>query len=66
MNDDILQVIAYLSLFKLIPSFCPFLRIFKLEFLIQDLISRLIVNENEISIYQNLTLGVGKQKQSTF
>ena len=28
--------------------------------MIQDLISRLIVNENEKSIYQNLSLGVDK------
>ena len=30
---------------------------------IQDLISRLIVNQNEISRYQNLSLGVDNQKQ---
>ena len=42
--DDILQVevVAYLLL-------CPLLRIFKSEFLIQNLISQLILNENGIS-----------------
>ena len=39
---------------------------FKSEFLIQDLISRLIMNENGISINQNLSLDVGKQKQIKF
>ena len=43
--------------------FCTFLRIFKSEFLIQDLISRLTVKENGIFIYQNLSLGVDNQKQ---
>ena len=46
--------------------FFPFLKIFKLEFLIQDLISQVIVNENEIPIYQNLSLGVDNQKQIKF
>ena len=40
----------------------PFSRILKSELLIQDLISRLIVNENKISIYQNPSLGVDNQK----
>ena len=40
----------------------PFSRSFKLEFLIQDLISRLIVNENEISVFQNLILDVANKK----
>ena len=37
-------------------------------FLIQDLIFRLVVNENEIdlSMYQNLSLGVDNQKQIKF
>ena len=48
---------------KLIPCFCPFLKIFKSEFPIQALISRTIMNENVISIYQNLSLGVDNQKQ---
>ena len=46
--------------------FRPFLKIYKSKFLMQDLISRLIENENEISIYQNLSLGVDKQKQMKF
>ena len=59
-----LQVVAYLSLPQdLYPVFFPFLGIFKSEFLIQDLISELIANENETSIYQNLSLGVDNQKQ---
>ena len=33
---------------------------------IQDLVSRLIVNENGISVYQNLSLGVDNQKQIRF
>ena len=45
------------------PVFCPFLRIFKSEFLVQDLISRLIVKGNGISIRQNLSLGVNDQKE---
>ena len=36
--------------------------IFRSEFLIQDLISRPILNENEISVCQNLSLGVFNQK----
>ena len=36
---------------------------FKSEFLIQDLISQLIVNEHGISTHQNLSLGVDNQKQ---
>ena len=44
----------------------PFLRISKSEFLIQDFISRIIVNENGISIHQNLSLGVDDQKQIKF
>ena len=43
--------------------FRPFLKIFKSEFHIQDLISRLIVNKYRMSIYQNLCLGVDNQKQ---
>ena len=35
-----------------------------MEFLIQDLISRLIVNQNEISIWQDLSLSVDNQNQS--
>ena len=46
--------------------FFPFLKIFKSEFLIQDLISRPIVNQNKISVYQNLSLGVDNQKQIKF
>ena len=61
--DDILQVVANLSLPQdCSPVFCPFLRIFKSEFLIQDLISRLIANENGIFIYQKLSLAVNNQK----
>ena len=49
-----------LSFFTLrsILCFLPFLRIFKSKFLIQDLISRLIINENGISMLQTLSLGV--------
>ena len=43
---------------KLISCFLPFLKIFKSDFLIQDLISRLIMNQNEISIYQNLSFSI--------
>ena len=50
---------------KLIPYF-PFFEDFKSEFLIQDLISQLIINENGISICQNLSLGVENQKQMEF
>ena len=49
---------AYPSSKKLIPCFCPFLKVFKTEFLIQDFISQLIVNENGRSTYQSLSLGV--------
>ena len=52
----IYQVVAYLSS----SQDCHFLKIFKSEFLIEDLISRLLVNEN--GIYQNLSLGVDNQK----
>ena len=51
---------------KLMPCFSPFLKVFKSEFLIEDLTSRLIVNENEMSISQNLSLGVDNQKQIKF
>ena len=44
--------------------FFPFLKISRSEFRIQDLISRLTVNQNAISIYQNLSLGVGDHKTS--
>ena len=44
------------------PVFCPFLRIFKSKFLIQDLTSRLIVIKNGISVYQNLNGGVDNKK----
>ena len=57
---------TYLSSPKLIPCFCPFLRIFKLEFPIQNFISRIIVNKNGISTYQNLNLSVDNQKQIKF
>ena len=40
----------------------PFLKIFKSEFMIQDWIFWPIVNQNVISIYQNLSLGVENQK----
>ena len=36
------------------------------EFLIEDLISRIVVTENGIFIYQNLSLGVDSQKQIKF
>ena len=36
------------------------------KFLIQALIFRQIVNENVISIYHNLSLGVDKHKESSF
>ena len=39
--------------------FSPFLRIFKLEFLIQDLISRLIMNENGICISKSKAPSTG-------
>ena len=50
------------------PDFCPSFKISKWESLIEVLISRLIVNENLISIsmYENLSLGVDKQKQIKF
>ena len=47
---------------RLTACFLTFLRIVKSEFLIQDLISRLVMNEYGISIYQNLSLGVDNQK----
>ena len=40
--------------------FC--LKIFKLEFFIQALISRLILNKYGISIFKNLSLGADNQK----
>ena len=43
--------------------FGSILKIFKSEIFIQTLISRLTVNKNVISIYQNLSLGVYSQKQ---
>ena len=65
--DDTLQVVAYPSSSQdRYPMFFPFVRITKSEFLIQDFISRLIVNENGISIYQNVSLGVNDQKQIKF
>ena len=36
------------------------------EFLIEDLMSRLIVNKNGIFMYPNLSLGVDSQKQIKF
>ena len=45
--------------------FLPFFKIVKAEFLIQDLISRLIVNQNKISIYDILNLGVENQKKKS-
>ena len=51
---------------KIDVLFFNFLKIFKLQFLIQDFISWLIVNENGIYIYQNLSLGVDNQKQIKF
>ena len=57
---DKLQVKAYISSPKLIR---PFSRIFRSEFLIKDLISRLIATENGISIYQDLSLVVDSKKQ---
>ena len=60
---------AYSSsdLTKLIPCFF-FLSggIFKSEFLIQTLVYRQIVNKNVISMHQNLSLGVDKQRQIRF
>ena len=77
--DDILQVVTGLSSPGFLHSeidiqlFVRFLRIFKSEiliqnFLIQDFfkISRPIVNENGISICQNLSLGVDNQKRIKF
>ena len=46
--------------------FTLLLNIIKSEFLIQDFICGLIVNENEISVNQNLSLGVDSQKQIKF
>ena len=43
--------------------FRPFLKIFKLEFLIQHLISPLIFNEIRVFVYQNPSLSVDTQKQ---
>ena len=51
---------------KIDTLFLPFLRILKSEFLIQNLISRLIVNKNGIPIYRNLSLSVDNQKQVKF
>ena len=49
-----------------LPCFSSFFKILKSDFLIQDLLFRLIVNENGISMYQNLRLGVDNQKQVRF
>ena len=57
---------AYLFHPKIDTLFSPFLRIFDSEFLIQDLISQVIVNESDLSIYQNLSLLVDNQKQTKF
>ena len=46
--------------------FLPFFEDIELELLIQDLTSQLIVNQNEISAYQKLSLGVDNQKQIKF
>ena len=46
--------------------FHPFFKILKSEFLIQDLLSRLIVNQNEISVCQNQSLGIDNQNQIKF
>ena len=62
-NDEILQVMASLSSPKIDALFLPFLSIFRSEFLIPDLISRLIVNKNVISVYRNLSWDVDNQKQ---
>ena len=42
--------------------FLPFLKIFKSEFLIETLISQLTVSENVLSLRQNRSLGIVKQK----
>ena len=46
--------------------FTLLLKISGSEFLIQDFISRLTVNQDDISIYQHLSVGVYKQKQIKF
>ena len=46
--------------------FSHFLKIFRSDSLIQDFISRLIMNQNQISIYQILSLGVDNQEQIKF
>ena len=43
-----------------------FLKIFISKLLIQDLISRLTGNQNEISVHQNLCLGVDNRSKSNF
>ena len=56
-RDDILEVVAYLSSPRDQYPVFSLLKIFKSEFLIQDMISRPIVNETEISTNQNLYMG---------
>ena len=51
---------------KIDTFFLPFLKNFKSEFLVQDVISRLIVDVNGISIYQNIGLSTDNQKQIKF
>ena len=49
---------------KIITLFLPFFKVFTSEFLIQDPISQVIVNENRIFICQNLSLGVENWKKN--
>ena len=66
INNDSVQTYHSDLAWNWYPDFHPFFKIFKPEFLIQDLISWLIVNKNEISVNQNLSLGVDNQKQIKF
>ena len=61
--DDILQVLPYHSSSRLIPSFLLFVEDFQIG--VSDS-GFDIVNENVISLYQNLNLGVDKQRQIKF
>ena len=61
-----LRIMAYLFSLQLTSCFSPFREDFKSEFLIQDLISRLIVNENGTSTYRSVSLSVDSQKQIKF
>ena len=59
-------IVLHLEIDTLFVFFLHFFRTFKSEFLIQELISRLIVNENGVSVHQNLGLDVDNQKLIKF